>query len=111
MAGSPSTTEAPSLVLSNVLVAEHYLAGAESRRAEALTRLLGAGGARLRHALFLPGDDTYFAVYDSPSAAAVRAATAAVTRASSPLDRIVRAVLLDPVGGLEPTDEPEGELR
>ena len=98
-------------MLSNVFVAEHYLAGAEPRRAETLTRLLGAANARLRHALFLPGDETYFAVYDSTSAEAVRAATATFTRPSGPLDRIVRAVLLHPVSALEPTDEPRGELR
>jgi hypothetical protein len=89
-------------VLSNVLVAEHYLAGAGPPRAETLTRLLGAANARLRHALFLPGDETYFAVYDSTSAEAVRAATATVTRPNSPHDRIVRAVLLDPMSALEP---------
>lgn len=96
MAGFPSTARAPSLVSSSVFVAEHYLAGADPRRAETLTRLLRASDGQLRHALFLPADETYFAVYDSPSAEAVRAATAVAGRSRSPLDRIVRAVLLDP---------------
>ncbi len=84
----------PLLVSSDVFVAEHYLAGASLERAESLTRLLRARDEHLRHALYVPADETYFAVYDSPSAEAVRTATAVAARSRSPLDRIVRAALL-----------------
>lgn len=80
---------------SNVLVVEHYLADADRRDAEALTRFLRASDGRLRHALFVPADETFFAVYDSASQT-MRAPTATAHRSHSPLDRIVRAVLFDP---------------
>jgi hypothetical protein len=106
MAIFPFTAQAPSLVSSGVFVAEHYLAGADPGRAEALTRLLQGSDAQLRHALFLPSDETYFAVYDSPPSGAVAA------QSPSPLDRIVRAVLLAPVTRSEaPTSRIEEEPR
>ncbi len=58
-AASPS-----SLVQRDVLVAERYLPAADALRADVLTRLLRASDGRLRHALFLHADETYFAVYD-----------------------------------------------
>lgn len=106
MAASLSDLRTASLLSSDVLVAEHYVADGDPLRAEALTRLLRAS-AGLRHALFLPADETYFAVYDGTSAEAVRAATAGVARSRSSLDRIVRAVLLAPVRPPDPTDEPQ----
>jgi hypothetical protein len=106
MAVLPFAPQAPSLISSGVFVVEHYLAGADQRRAEALTRLLHGRDAALRHALFLPADETYFAVYDSPPFGAVAA------RSPSPLDRIVRAVLLAPVTRSEaPTPRIKEEPR
>lgn len=85
MAGIQSDT----LVASRVVVVEHYLAGVDSQGAEALTRRLrDTGATRLRYALFLPVDETYFAVYEGPSAD--------VRAAGGPLDRVVQAVLLEP---------------
>jgi hypothetical protein len=95
MKRSFAATGPSSLVLSEVLVAERYLSDADPLRADALTRLLRAGDGRLRHALFLPGDETYFAVYDSTSVDAVHAASA-VDRARHVPDRIVPALLLVP---------------
>ena len=95
MKRSLAATGASSLVLSEVLVAERYLPDADPLRADALTRLLRANDGRLRHALFLPADETYFAVYDSTSADAAHAASAGA-RSRNLLDRIVPAVLLVP---------------
>ena len=95
MKRSSVATGASSLVLSEVLVAERYLPDADPLRADALTRLLRANDGRLRHALFLPGDETYFAVYDSTSADAAHAASS-VARSRNLVDRIVPAVLLVP---------------
>jgi hypothetical protein len=95
MTRSLAATGTSSLVLSEVLVAERYLPDTDPLRADALTRLLRAHDGRLRHALFLPADETYFAVYDSTSADAVHAASA-VGRSRNLLDRIVPAVLLVP---------------
>ncbi|HKP19385.1 MAG TPA: hypothetical protein VJT84_12975 [Gaiellaceae bacterium] len=82
---------------SNVFVAEHYLAGVDFRGAQTLlTRLVRASGGHLRHALFLPADETFLAVYDGSSANSVRAATAAAAPTHSSLDRVVGALLLDP---------------
>jgi hypothetical protein len=104
MAAFPSALSTVSLMSSEVFVAEHYLGGTDPLRAETLTRRLRASSAGFRHALFLPADDTFFAVYDGTSAEVVSAATAA--RSPGSFDRIVRAVLLEPVpSGL--TDEPE----
>jgi hypothetical protein len=105
MAASPSALGTASLVSSDVFVAEHYLGGTDPLRAETLARLLRASAAGLRHALFLPADDTLFAVYDGASAELVSAATAGVPRSQGSLDRIVRAVLLDPVRTTYLTDE------
>ena len=80
-----TATGASSLVLSDVLVAERYLPDGNPLRADALTRLLRANDGRLRHALFLPADETYFAVFDSTSADAVHAA-GAVARSRNLLD-------------------------
>jgi hypothetical protein len=107
MAASPSALGIRSLVSSDVFVAEHYLGGTDPLRAETLTRVLRARATGLRHALFLPTDDTFFAVYDGASADAVRAATVGVSRSSGSLDRIVRAVLLDPQRSAFPTDQPK----
>ncbi len=95
MTSSLAPTGASPLVLSEVLVAERYLPDADPLRADALTRLLCANDGRLRHALFLPADETYFAVYDSTSADAVHTVTA-MGRSRNLLDRIVPAVLLVP---------------
>jgi hypothetical protein len=97
MAKSPFIARDPLLVSSNVFVVEHYLASADRRHAETLTQLLRATDGGLRHALFVPADETYFAVYDNSSAEAVRTPTAVADRSRSPLDRIVRAVLFDSV--------------
>src|SRR3990170_4879005 len=94
MTRSSAATGASSLVLSKVLVAERYLPDTDPLRADALTRLLRANDGRLRHALFLPADATYFAVYDSTAADAH--AASAVARSRNLLDRIVPAVLLVP---------------
>jgi hypothetical protein len=95
MARFPSAAREPLLVSSAVLVAEHYLAGDDPRRAETLTRLLRASDRHFRHALFVPADETYFAVYDGPSPEAPRTATAIAARSCSPFDRVVRGVLLE----------------
>lgn len=95
MTRSSTAARASSLVLSDVFVAERYLPDADPLRPDALTRLLRANDGRLRHALYLPADETYFAVYDSTSEEAVRAANGE-TRSSDLLDRIVPAVLLVP---------------
>jgi hypothetical protein len=95
MTSSLAATGASPLVLSEVLVAERYLPDADPLRADALTRLLCANDGRLRHALFLPADETYFAVYDNTPPDAAHAASA-VTRSRNLLDRIVPAVLLVP---------------
>ena len=97
MVRSPSTARERLLVSSNVFVVEHFMAGADRGQAETLTRLLRANDGRLRHALFVPADETYFAVYDSPSGEAVRTPTAVADPSRGPLDRIVRAVFFDPV--------------
>jgi hypothetical protein len=107
MAASPSALSTASLLSSEVFVAEHYLGGTDPMRAETLTRLLRASSFGLRHALFLPADDTFFAVYDGTSAEVVSAATAGEARSPGSLDRIVRAVLFDPVRLPDPTDQPE----
>lgn len=98
MTRSSTATGASSLVLSEVLVAERYLPDTAPLRADALTRILRANDGRFRHALFLPADETYFAIYDSTSAEAVRAARA-VARSRNLLDRVVPAVLLVPGRG------------
>jgi hypothetical protein len=101
--------------MTNVLVAEHYLAAAAARRvdtitdalAEAADELAGAGSPiRLLRALFVPFDETYFAVYEAQSADAVRAAA---SLARSPLERVVHAVLLEPYA--RAPFEREGERR
>ena len=97
MAKSPLIARDPLLASSDVFVVEHYLASADRRHAETLTRLLRATDGRLRHALYVPADETYFAVYDRSPVDAVRAPSAVDDRSRSPLDRIVRAVLFDPV--------------
>ena len=101
MAKSPSTTRKRLLVSSEVFVVEHYLAGTDQRHAEKLTRFLRATNKRLRYALFVPADETYFAVYDSPSGEALRPPASAADQSRNPLDRIVRAVLFDPMMALE----------
>jgi hypothetical protein len=105
MAWSPSTASASALVLSDVLVAEHYLPFAESLRADELTLLLGAGEGRLLHALYLPGDETCFAVYSGATPAS-RAVSP-----PSPLDRIVPALLLAREPGVERKRTPREQGR
>lgn len=89
MTRSPSTASASTLVQSDVLVAEHYLPSADPLSADELTLLLRAGEGRFLHALYLPGDETCFAVYDGSPA------TARAVRPPGSLDRIVPAVLLE----------------
>jgi hypothetical protein len=76
------------LASSRVWVAEGYVAATDPRPAEALDRALQErdGRSRLLHVLFLPADETYFAVYDG----------ATPDPAQTPLDRVLRAVLLEP---------------
>jgi hypothetical protein len=93
MARKRSTADQP-LVSSNVFVVEHYLSGADWGHAEALTRRLRATDWSLRHALFVPDDETYFAVYDRPSVGTVRAPAVVASQSGNPFDRIVRAVLI-----------------
>ena len=85
-------TKPSSLLLSDVLVGERYLPDGNPLRADTLTQLLNAEYGRLRHALFLPADETYFAVFDgtAPNTAS------SVGRSHDLLDRIVSAVLLVP---------------
>ena len=99
MARSSTTADQPLLVSSNVFVVEHYLAGADRGHAEALTRRLRATDGRLRHALYVPDDETYFAVYARPSVETLRARALVADQSRSPFDRIVRAVLFDPLRG------------
>jgi hypothetical protein len=95
MIRTSAETETSSLVLSDVLVAERYLPDADPLRAGALTRILRANDGRLRHALFLPADETYFAVYDRTSEDAAHAASV-VAGSRDLLDRILPALLLVP---------------
>jgi hypothetical protein len=87
--------------MTHVLISEHYLADAAEQRVDLITRNLedaaeelASAGTRIRllRALFVPFDETYFAVYDAESADAVRKAAAL---AQCPFERVVRAVLLE----------------